>query len=350
MGTDLPAVLVVEDDEDTLELLCRELEPLAVRLERARTGTGAHQLLTRERFGVLLTDIVLPGMDGLALARWCRKHHPDTVVILITGHASLESAIEALRLGVREYLLKPLEQIEVVRRSVSLALESHTRLRRSSSIGSRLLELVPLPALMVDGDERVNGWNSMAKDFVARRGRSGGEVGTGVSLCELMRCDERLLRECLQRACGLSEAGIVGTVRLRADTDSVPATPVVVVGLGQVDGSGLAVVVIGDRAPFTSCAAQAVQATYGLTAAETRVALQVVAGRSPEETAAVLGTAVPTVRTHLQRLFAKTETTRQAQLVGALLGGPVLLHLPTARAEASPSAIGSSSWPPAPVH
>jgi DNA-binding NtrC family response regulator len=100
-------VLVVDDEPDFLETLVKRLSKRNYSVRGAPGGQEALELLRREPADVVLLDIRMPGMDGMQVLREIKKISPDTQVIILTGHASVESARDGLRLGAFDYLMKP---------------------------------------------------------------------------------------------------------------------------------------------------------------------------------------------------------------------------------------------------
>lgn len=137
-------VLIVDDDTDVRELLVEFFRDLDFSVASASDGRAAITAIEREphRYWLVVTDIIMPGADGLAVLRAARTANPDLNVVIVTGYASLDTAVEAVRLGAADYLSKPftIGQIEVMVRRlterVSLrqenqALSSHVRGRRA---------------------------------------------------------------------------------------------------------------------------------------------------------------------------------------------------------------------------
>ena len=100
-------VLIVDDDQFALESMARALEGESYKVLTATSGSGAIKLLRQDSFDLVLTDLKMPGVDGLAVLRQAKEIAPQTVVVILTAYASLGSAIEALREGAYDYLLKP---------------------------------------------------------------------------------------------------------------------------------------------------------------------------------------------------------------------------------------------------
>ncbi|MGA9351584.1 MAG: HD domain-containing phosphohydrolase [Anaerolineae bacterium] len=100
-------VLVVDDDQFALRSMARALGGESYEVVTAASGSEAIDLLKQDSFDLVLTDLKMPGVDGMEVLRQAREIAPQAVVLILTGYASLESAIEALREGAYDYLLKP---------------------------------------------------------------------------------------------------------------------------------------------------------------------------------------------------------------------------------------------------
>jgi DNA-binding NtrC family response regulator len=126
-------VLVVDDDHDGRDLLAEYFRRAGLEVVGAEEGRAAIAAIEREpaRFGLIVTDLELPGADGLAVLRAARRANPSAYVVIVTGYASLDSAIQAVRLGAYDYLTKPfsLGQIDVIVQRVRdrLTLEAENR-------------------------------------------------------------------------------------------------------------------------------------------------------------------------------------------------------------------------------
>jgi len=113
-------VLVVEDEGDLRELLVEYFRGRGHDVAGASDGRAAVAALERDTFDLVLTDLQLPGLDGLGVLQAARRLQPPAYVVIVTGFASLDSAIQAVRLGAYDYLTKPfsLGQIDVVLRRI----------------------------------------------------------------------------------------------------------------------------------------------------------------------------------------------------------------------------------------
>jgi CheY-like chemotaxis protein len=109
-------VLVVEDDDSLREVILEFLKKSDRDISGEQNGKEAIQALQSHPFDLVVSDLVMPGADGMEVLREAKKRNPDCVVILITGYASLDSALQAIRGGAYDYLRKPfkLDQLEIV--------------------------------------------------------------------------------------------------------------------------------------------------------------------------------------------------------------------------------------------
>jgi EAL domain-containing protein (putative c-di-GMP-specific phosphodiesterase class I) len=104
-----PHVLVVDDDDAVRKALSRTMTSLGHRVTVATSGEEALRAVSAGTFDVILSDIQMPGLDGLQLLRRVREHDLDVPVVLMTGAPSVATAIEAMRHGASDYLPKPLK-------------------------------------------------------------------------------------------------------------------------------------------------------------------------------------------------------------------------------------------------
>ncbi|MBN1608238.1 MAG: response regulator [Polyangiaceae bacterium] len=102
-------VLIVDDEADFATALAQRLERRGFAAAVAGDGAAALDSMTATRPDVVLLDVCLPGADGVALLAAVKQLHPNVAVILLTGHASVASGIEGMRLGAFDYLTKPVE-------------------------------------------------------------------------------------------------------------------------------------------------------------------------------------------------------------------------------------------------
>jgi two-component system OmpR family response regulator len=113
-------VLIVDDELDFLEAIITRLKAREVEVAGAESGYQALEMLDKQDFDVVILDIKMPGMDGHETLREIKKNKPLVEVIMLTGHASVESGIQCMQLGAFDYLMKPVgldELLEMIRRA-----------------------------------------------------------------------------------------------------------------------------------------------------------------------------------------------------------------------------------------
>ncbi|MDI7276127.1 MAG: response regulator, partial [Anaerolineae bacterium] len=116
-------LLVVDDDHALREMIHDVLEGPELEVSLAHDGKQALNFLEWDFYNVVIIDLRLPDMDGLALLRQIKQRSPDTEALILSAYADLASAVEALRLGACDYLRKPLEDIGQLQKAVERALE-----------------------------------------------------------------------------------------------------------------------------------------------------------------------------------------------------------------------------------
>ena len=107
-------ILVVDDERDYNETIVKRLRRRGYEAETALSGPEALELLGHKSFDVALLDIMMPGMDGIEVLRELKKRAPEVEVILLTGHASVESGVLGMSIGANSYLLKPVDFDELL--------------------------------------------------------------------------------------------------------------------------------------------------------------------------------------------------------------------------------------------
>ncbi len=178
-------ILVVDDEPVLRSNVARFLKRRSLDVDEAPDGETALALLEKREYTLLITDLRMPGIDGIELLRVLSERWPETLALIVTAHASVDSAVAALRLGAQDYVLKPLVLADVGRkvdnllRSRSLELqvrrlrsEVQERFDTSAMVGSspamaRVLKLIrkagPSPATVL-----IQGESGTGKELAAR--------------------------------------------------------------------------------------------------------------------------------------------------------------------------------------
>jgi len=178
----IPSVLIVDDEPRLCALLQKEFERKGFPVHAAGEAWRAFDILGKQRIDVALLDIVLPGEDGISILRRIRAAHPATQVIMLTGNASVGTAVQAMKFGAYDYLSKPYdlsklirliehahEEARVRRQNRSLRLELASRMGPTELIG-------PSPALARTRDSLRRAAESDSPMLIE------GELGTGKEL------------------------------------------------------------------------------------------------------------------------------------------------------------------------
>ena len=135
-----PRVLVVDDEESVVVTIKAILQLDGYEVSTTTSGARARQMVHDTEYDLVLTDLRLEDGDGLDVLKAVREWHPETVTIMLTGYASLESAVQALRAGAYDYLVKPSE-VEELRATVARGIE---RRRLGQELHARVTELADL--------------------------------------------------------------------------------------------------------------------------------------------------------------------------------------------------------------
>jgi signal transduction histidine kinase len=164
----MPSILIVDDERGLLTSLVMAFETRGYRSAGAASAAEALDLLRGTPFDVILTDLVMPGMDGLSLMDRVHADFPDMVIILMTGGATVESAVRALKGGASDYVVKPFRLAEIFH-VVERCREQH-ELRRENlqlyELNRRLQELDRLKSNLLSAVSHefrtpltiMNGW------------------------------------------------------------------------------------------------------------------------------------------------------------------------------------------------
>jgi DNA-binding NtrC family response regulator len=107
-------VLLVDDEVEFLDPVVKRLRHRKLDVRTASSGEEAVRLMAQDPADVVVLDVKMPGMGGIEVLRKIKSRHPLVEVIMLTGHASVESAIEGMEMGAFDYLMKPVELEELI--------------------------------------------------------------------------------------------------------------------------------------------------------------------------------------------------------------------------------------------
>ncbi len=131
-------ILIVDDEQPMREACCEALGSEGYALAEASSGGSALELLARRAFDLVILDLKMPQMDGLQVLRSVQRESPGTATVVITGYASIDTAVEAMKLGAADFLPKPFTP-EVLRLTVRRVLNGE-RMARENQLLRRQLE------------------------------------------------------------------------------------------------------------------------------------------------------------------------------------------------------------------
>ena len=162
-----PRVLVVDDEPVINESCRRVLADEGYEVDTTESGREGLDRAARQHFDLVITDLRMPDLDGMELVRSLRRQRPNTAVVIITGYGTVPSAVEAMRLGVAEYIEKPFTPDEL-----------------AQAVGRACPAVEPAPTLTIEAE--------LVKDVLRRASRDpgfgsdlltrGGRVLSGLAL------------------------------------------------------------------------------------------------------------------------------------------------------------------------
>jgi len=110
-------MMLVDDEERFLSTTKKLLEKKGYDVVTASSGAEALEKIRVQNIHVVILDVKMPGMDGIAVLKEIKKRFPLTEVIMLTGHATMESAVEGLKSGAIDYLMKPADLDEIIKKA-----------------------------------------------------------------------------------------------------------------------------------------------------------------------------------------------------------------------------------------
>lgn len=202
--TRTPRILVVDDEATTRISLAELLRLEGYDVSIAASGEDALEVIDRNPpFDLMVVDIKMPGMDGLQLTEAVQRRSPDTVIILLTAFGTLETAIQALRRGAHDYLLKPCpvsQILESVRKGLSKRYQERQRKELVSRLEQTLSELraIEQPDVVLASPPSLSERYLEVQDVRLDRERH--QVWIGDRLVDLTPTEFKLLSYLMERA------------------------------------------------------------------------------------------------------------------------------------------------------
>ena len=126
MSTEKPLILVVDDEPDIRELIKDILEDEAYRVITASNGEEARLIFTQKQPQLVLLDIWMPDVDGISLLKEFKQQNTGVTIVMMSGHGTIETAVEATRSGASDFIEKPLSMAKLLR-AVELAIENRAK-------------------------------------------------------------------------------------------------------------------------------------------------------------------------------------------------------------------------------
>ena len=183
MRADLtPSILVVDDDRSNLESIERVFAREGYRVRTAPDGLAALDLIRAERPDVLVSDLMMPGLDGASLLRTVKAMAPEVEVVLMTAYGTVETAVAAMKDGAYDFITKPLKRHSVLR-SVRKAVEKRALVQENQELRTKLAEL-SAPAGMIGQSRLFRATLDIVRQAAASHATVliTGESGTGKEL------------------------------------------------------------------------------------------------------------------------------------------------------------------------
>jgi DNA-binding NtrC family response regulator len=111
-------ILLVDDEREFTDVLAERLETRDFEVAKAFSGDEALEILKDLNVDVVVLDVLMPGRDGIATLQEMKRMKPNVEVIMLTGHGTVETAVEGMRLGAFDYLMKPTETKDLIEKLV----------------------------------------------------------------------------------------------------------------------------------------------------------------------------------------------------------------------------------------
>lgn len=340
MTAALPRVVFVDDDANLLRSLERALRPRRDDWDMAFVGSAEAALAAcaDHPVAVVVTDMSMPGMDGFDLVRSLNQRSPATRCIVLTGVADLQMATDIINTArVFRFYTKPcpverlVTGIEEALEAMPPDVDADRSERHAADMGLLALDRLATAVIVVDADARVLHMNQAGGTLMAER--DGFAVDASHICRGAVAQETQALHAAIHAQAGADhDAEAVTAVSLTRPSLRHPLLVVVApLGPDPAGGTGSVALFVADPARPPLLDVEVIGQLYGLTAAESRLACALASGHDMADAAASLNITMESARTYLKRIFAKTNTRRQAELVRLILASPAMAPHPGPR-------------------
>ncbi|MBL8700179.1 MAG: response regulator [Alphaproteobacteria bacterium] len=328
-------ILLTDDEPLVLQAIARNLRRHrpAWLLDFAQSGSEALALADRSSYDAYVMDCRMPGIDGIDAASALRRRHPQAACVMLTGHADLSLAMQAVNeaQAVR-FLTKPCA-VERLIEAIEAAIARHdnalaqsqvaTPISAAAALGRMALERLPFAAFRLDLDGRLAEANDQGRRLIAEADVLVADPG---SLLRAADASSRSRMETVRRR--VASAGGTEIMRLcrRSDGAEIAAALLRIDGAAaatDIPASSLALFVT-DPSRHGLPAPAALAAFFALTPSESRLTHALLRGLSLQEASRDVGITVTSARTYLRHIFAKLGIGRQSELIRAVLTSPIM--------------------------
>jgi len=163
-------VLIVEDDISLREALCDTLDLAGYDVATAEDGSAALDVLSSQEVGLVISDVQMQPMDGNALLKKIKSNNPELPVLLMTAHGSVQNAVEAMREGAADYLLKPFDASALIKMVARYFSSEHSDSEAFIAEDEKSLALIQMASRVAKSDATVmiTGESGVGKEVLAR--------------------------------------------------------------------------------------------------------------------------------------------------------------------------------------
>jgi DNA-binding response OmpR family regulator len=164
ISEDIIRIWIAEDDDELREILGTALKGGTRDIRLFQNGQSVIDSIQKKDFDILITDLMMPGADGIQILKEVKRFYPESIVIIMTGYASLDSAIQAIRGGAYDYIRKPfkLDELEII---INNACEKISLQRENRRLIEELKETKEeLNSLRTTWDDHLSNVRGMLKE------------------------------------------------------------------------------------------------------------------------------------------------------------------------------------------